>query len=218
MEWLLAAYAVVFAINVIPAFMPPTWTVVAFFLIVYQLPLWPLCIGCALAATGGRCVLTLISKRWGHRLLSAQQQQNVAALGAWLNQKSGWSQALAVLVYASGPIPSNQLFIAAGLAGARLGPIAAGFFAGRMVSYPFFAATANGVNTHFGTIFLKEWRDPKFVALELLSIAGVVVFAHIDWPRVLHLSVPSVRTSNPASQHTISASRAAASDRPPTSI
>jgi hypothetical protein len=107
LEWLLIAYAVVFAINVVPAFMPPTWTVVAFFFIAYHPPFWPLCVGCALAATGGRCVLTLITRRWGLKLLSAKQQQNVEALGDWLNHKSGWSQALAVLVYASDPIPSN---------------------------------------------------------------------------------------------------------------
>jgi membrane protein YqaA with SNARE-associated domain len=215
LEWLVIAFAVVFAINVVPAFMPPTWTVVAFFLIVYHSPFWPLCVGCALAATGGRCVLTLISRRWGLKLLSAKQQQNVEVLGDWLNQKSGWSQALAVLVYASGPIPSNQMFISAGLARAKLGPIAAGFFAGRLVSYPFFAATAKGVNDHFGNIFIKEWKDPKFIALELLSIAGVVVFAHIDWPRVLHLPVPSVKPSSRASRDLPPAQPKAATDSPP---
>jgi membrane protein YqaA with SNARE-associated domain len=215
LEWLLAAYAVVFAINVVPAFMPPTWTVVASFLIAYHLPFWPLCTGCALAATGGRCVLTLISRRWGRKLLSAKQRQNVEALGDWLNQKSGWKQALAVLVFASGPIPSNQMFIAAGLARAKLGPIAAGFFAGRLVSYPFFAATAKGVNDHFGNIFIKEWKDPKFIVLELLSIAGVVIFARIDWPRVLHLPVPSVKTGSPPSRDPTPAPQRPATDSSP---
>ncbi|MBV9279011.1 MAG: hypothetical protein JOZ41_02925, partial [Chloroflexi bacterium] len=88
-EWLLAAYAVVLVINVIPAFMPATCMVVSFFLIAYHPPFWPLCIGCAVTATGGRCVLALLSKRWRRRLLSARQRQNVTALGDWLNAKSG---------------------------------------------------------------------------------------------------------------------------------
>jgi membrane protein YqaA with SNARE-associated domain len=196
LEWLLIAYAVVFAMNVIPAFMPPTWIVVSFFLIAYHLPFWLLCLGAALSATSGRCVLAYLSRRWGRQLLSGEQRQNVSALGDWLSRKSGWSQALAVLIYCLGPIPSNQMFIAAGLANARLGPVAAGFFAGRLVSYPLFAVTAKGVSDHFGSIFVKEWHDPKFLFLELLSIAGVVLFAHIDWPKVLHLSVPSVRSGN----------------------
>jgi membrane protein YqaA with SNARE-associated domain len=202
-ECLLVAYAVVFVMNVAPAFMPATWLVVAFFLIVYHVPFWPLCVGCALAATGGRCVLTLLSKRWGQRLLSAKQRQNVAALGAWLNKKSGWSQALAVLVYSLGPIPSNQMFMAAGLANVKLALVAAGFFAGRIVSYPFFASTAKGVNDHFDNIFIKEWKDPRFIILELLSLAGVCVFAHIDWPRLLHLPIPSVKSSATAGNHAL---------------
>ena len=55
-ELFLIALAVVFVINVIPAFMPSTWMVIAFFVVVYQLPLWPLCFGGAVSATAGRCI------------------------------------------------------------------------------------------------------------------------------------------------------------------
>jgi hypothetical protein len=191
--WTLVAFAVVFAINLVPYFMPPTWAVVAFFLIAYHLPFWPLCIGCSLAATAGRCGLALTSERWGRRLLTAQHRANVAALGQWLNERSGWREAAAVMLYSLGPIPSNQLFIAAGLSGARLTPIAAGFLAGRLVSYPALAFTARGVTDQFGSLFTKGWQDPKAIALELLSIVGIVLFARIDWPRLLHLPVPSVK-------------------------
>jgi hypothetical protein len=191
--WTLVAFAVVFAINLVPYFMPPTWAVVSFFLIAYHLPFWPLCIGCSLAATAGRYGLALTSERWGRRLLTAQHRANVAALGRWLNERSGWREALAVMVYSLGPIPSNQLFIAAGLSGARLTPIAAGFLAGRLVSYPALAFTARGVTDQFGNLLTKGWQDPKAIALELLSIVGIVLFARIDWPRVLQLPVPSVK-------------------------
>ena len=191
--WTLVAFAVVFAINLVPYLMPPTWAVVAFFLIAYHLPFWPLCIGCSLAATAGRCGLALTSERWGRRLLTAQHRANVAALGQWLNERSGWREAAAVMLYSLGPIPSNQLFIAAGLSGARLTPIAAGFLAGRLVSYPALAFTARGVTDQFGSLFTKGWQDPKAIALELLSIVGIVLFARIDWPRLLHLPVPSVK-------------------------
>lgn len=191
--WTLVAIAVVFAINLVPYFMPPTWVVISFFLIAYHLPFWPLCIGCAFAATAGRYGLALMSQRWGRRLLTAQQRANVAALGQWLNERAGWRAALAVMLCSLGPIPSNQLFIAAGLSAARLKPIAAGFLAGRLVSYPVLAFTAKGVTGRFGDLFTKGWQDPKAIALELLSIVGIVLFARIDWPRVLHLSVPSVK-------------------------
>jgi hypothetical protein len=44
-EWLLIAWAAAFVINLVPYFMPPTWAVVAYFLIAYRLPVWPLAIG-----------------------------------------------------------------------------------------------------------------------------------------------------------------------------
>jgi membrane protein YqaA with SNARE-associated domain len=190
LEGLLIAFGVVFIINVIPYFMPATWTVVAFFLIVFHLPFWPLCIGCAVASTGGRCVLAFASSRWGRRLLSPRQRQNVSALGTWLNQRAGWRKTLAVFLYSIGPIPSNQIFIAAGLANAWIQPVAAGFFLGRLLSYPFFAATAKGINDHFDNLFIRAWRDPKTLFLELLSIAIIIAFTKIDWPRVLHIPMP----------------------------
>lgn len=71
-----------------------------------------------------------------------------------------------------------------------LTPIAAGFLAGRLVSYPLLALTARGINDHFGSLLTKGRRDPKIIALEVLSILGVVLFARIDWPRLLHLPCP----------------------------
>lgn len=74
-----------------------------------------------------------------------------------------------------------------------LTPIAAGFLAGRLVSYPLLALTARGINDHFGSLLTKGRRDPKIIALEVLSILGVVLFARIDWPRLLHPRALSAR-------------------------
>lgn len=193
--WLLVAFGLAFVLNLVPYFMPPTWVVVTFFLIAFQLPVWPLAIGCALASTAGRCGLYFLSARYGRKLLSARRQQNVAALGVWLNQRPGWRGVLDVLIYSLGPIPSNDLFIAAGLSGARLWPVALGFLPGRMVSYPALALAAKSANDHLGGIFTRQWHDPKWLALELLSILGIVAFSRLDWPRLLHLPVPP-RTSS----------------------
>jgi membrane protein YqaA with SNARE-associated domain len=163
---------------------------VTFFLIAFRLPVWPLAIGCAFASTAGRCGLYYLSARWGRQLLSDQKQRNVAALGNWLNQRPGWRGVVDVLIYSLGPIPSNDLFIAAGLSGAKLWPVASGFLPGRMVSYPLLALAAKGANDQLGGILTRQWRDPKWLALELLSIAGIWLFSRIDWARVLHLPVP----------------------------
>lgn len=189
-ELLLVAWAVAFLLNLVPYFMPPTWAVVTFFVIAFQLEVWPLAIGCAFASTAGRCGLYFVSAKWGRRLLPAQRQKNVAALGVWLNQRPGWRGTLDVLIYSLGPIPSNDLFIAAGPSGAKLWPISLGFLPGRMVSYPTLALAAKATNDHLGGILTRQWHDPKWLALELLSIVGIVLFSRIDWPRLLHLPVP----------------------------
>jgi membrane protein YqaA with SNARE-associated domain len=189
-EWLLIAWAVVFLMNLVPYFMPPTWAVVTFFLIAFSLPVWPLAIGCAFASTAGRCALYALSAKFGRRLLSERRQRNVAALGTWLNQRPGWRGVVDVLIYSLGPIPSNDLFIAAGLSGAKLWPVALGFLPGRMVSYPALALAAQGANDRLGGLLTRQWHDPKWLALELLSIAGIVLFSRIDWARILHLPVP----------------------------
>ena len=190
LEWLLVAWAAAFVLNVVPYFMPPTWVVVAFFLVAFQLPLWPLAIGSALASTGGRCGLYYLSAKWGRRLLSEKHRNNVGGLGEWLNQRPGWKGVLDVLIYSLGPIPSNALFIAAGLSGAKLWPVAVGFLPGRVVSYAALSLTVKTANDHFGGILTRQWHDPKWLVFELLSIGGIVLFSRIDWPRVLHLPVP----------------------------
>ena len=65
---LAVALAVVFAANVVPAFMPPTWAILTTFVVRLGLPLPALVLGGAVAAAAGRTVLALASRRFGTRL------------------------------------------------------------------------------------------------------------------------------------------------------
>src|SRR5829696_5132555 len=120
---LLLAWGAVFLINLVPAFMPPTWSILAFFLIHFDLPLLPLALGGAVAATSGRLVLALGARHLGPRVVPAD----------WLRTHQRWVGP-AVLLYSFGPIPSNQLFIAAGLGQLDLRVVAGAFFIGRVIS------------------------------------------------------------------------------------
>ncbi|MBX6772364.1 MAG: hypothetical protein IRY83_11605 [Chloroflexi bacterium] len=182
---LLAAYLVVFAINIVPAMMPPTWSILAFFLIHYHLPLIPLALGGALAASAGRLVLAQVSRLYGRRLLSPRHQRNLAELGAWLENRARWATPVAVLFYSFGPIPSNELFIAAGLTGMRLRPIVAAFFVGRVISYTAWAFTAQKVVQSLEEVFIGYWSNAGFLALEIGLLALLLLFTRIDWPRLV---------------------------------
>ena len=187
LAWLVVAYIVVFLINLVPAFMPPTWSILAFFLIRYDLPLLPLALGGALAASAGRLGLALASRHWGRRLLSPQYRENLVHLGTWLEQRAAWATPVAVLLYSFGPIPSNNLFMAAGLTGMRLAPIVAAFFVGRVISYTFFASSARAVVDRIEDTFVGHWGSLAALALELAALAVLVIFTRLDWPRLLHL-------------------------------
>ena len=184
---LLAAYAVVFVVNLVPAFMPPTWSILAYFLIRFELPLFPLAIGGALAASSGRWVLALASNRWGRNILSPGRREKLSILGDWLSTRARWLPPLAVLIYSFGPIPSNQLFMAAGLTGMRLRPIVVAFLAGRLVSYTVWISVAHVVSARFEDLFTGYLQRAGPLALELLALATLVAFTRIDWPRVLRL-------------------------------
>jgi len=67
------AWAVALTINVVPAFMPPTWAVLVVFRGAFHLPLLPLTIGGAAMSALGRAGLTLLSRHAGRRLPPAQR-------------------------------------------------------------------------------------------------------------------------------------------------
>lgn len=184
---LILVYALVFLINVVPAFMPPTWSILAFFLIRFDLPLLPLALGGAIAASLGRTALALLSRRFGRRMLTPERHENLLRLGQWLEERARWATPIAVLVYSFGPIPSNQLFIAVGLAEMRLAPVVAAFFVGRVISYTFWAFTAHEVIDRLDNVFVGYWSNLAALAFQIAVIVLLVIFTRIDWPKVLHL-------------------------------
>lgn len=201
--WLLVAYVVDFAIQLPPALTPPSWAVLAFFYIRFHLPLLPLTLGGAISSTLGRVVLAWWAGHLGRRFVSPEKQQNLDHLGAWLNSRPAWQIAGAVFLFAIGPIPSNQVFIAAGLTRTRLVSVALGFAVGRAVSYTVLAEATRQAVPHIQTIFgqyFRSWAAPVGVAA---TIIVVYVLLRIDWIRLLHLPVPTSEADTSANKRTL---------------
>ncbi|MDQ6603821.1 MAG: hypothetical protein M3Z19_13955 [Chloroflexota bacterium] len=180
---LLIAWLTTFLINIVPFFMPPTWTVLAFFRIHDHVPIWLLTPGGALCATAGRCVLAVATRHLGTRILPARERQNVARLGSFLARKR-WTY-VGVLFYAFGPIPSPHLFIAAGLVGADLRLIAAAFFVGRLVSYTALVAGASAVAERLGPLFVRQFGSGFALVGPITAVLMVMLLVKIDWQSVL---------------------------------
>jgi membrane protein YqaA with SNARE-associated domain len=180
----LILFAIVLGVNLMPAFGPPTWSVIVFYGLNSDLALVPLVLTAALAAASGRfllaCAFRLLARR-----ISGRTKRNLDAARQALehNRKSA---ILALGLFALSPVPSAQLFEAAGLARVPLIGFTAAFFLGRTVSYSIYAATAKGIAaSSLGDTFRESLTSPYGIALQLVMLALLVAFTQIDWARRL---------------------------------
>src|SRR4051794_18992708 len=118
---LLVLAGVVFGVNLLPAFGPPSWAVLVFFSVNEDLPAVPLVLVGAVAAASGRFVLATGSRHLRGRLPARYATNLDAARQLFVG---GRGRALAALgLFALSPVPSAQLFVAAGLMDVRLVPL-----------------------------------------------------------------------------------------------
>lgn len=179
----LALAGVVFGVNVLPAFGPPTWSVLVFFRLQSSVPAIPLVLIGALAAASGRIVLAFASRHFRDRLSPARREHLAAARDAVVG---GPKRALAGLgLFALSPLPSAQLFVAAGLVAAPIVPLTVAFFAGRLVSYSIYVTAASAAKHSLGSIIKNSFTSPAGIALQVAMLAGLVVLVRVDWAELL---------------------------------
>ena len=179
MSGYLLAAACVFGVNLLPAFGPPTWALLVFFRLNAELAAVPLVLLGALAAASGRLVLASTSRRFRSRFSQRRLDNVEAAEDALLG---GRGKAVAGLgLFALSPVPSAQLFIAAGLLRVPLVPLTAAFFAGRLVSYSLYVGAASAVEESLGPVLTDAFASPLGVALQILMLVGLVALVRVDW-------------------------------------
>jgi uncharacterized membrane protein YdjX (TVP38/TMEM64 family) len=181
---LLTLFAIVFGVNLLPAFGPPTWAVLVLYVLntsIHPALLIPVA---ALAAASGRFLLALAFRLLGNRL-PKKYRGNLAAAKAAM-EKNRRNAILALGLFALSPVPSAQLFEAAGLAGVRLLPFTLAFFVGRTISYSIYVFTAAGLRaTSLGDTFKEAITSPWGIAIQVAMLIGLVLFARIDWAKWL---------------------------------
>lgn len=181
---ILLLFLLIFLLNVIPAFAPPTWMVFSFlgFRFPNHMTVALAFVG-ALAATLGRFTLAkgsnLIVRR---HFLGEEARQNVDAIREQLSRRKKLTFGI-FLFYAFTPLPSNYLFIAYGLTAMELKLITIPFFLGRWVSYSFWTLTASSIARR---ITLEEadalsYLSVYFVTTQVFLLALVYVFTRVDW-------------------------------------
>ena len=182
-----AIFLIVYVLNVMPAFAPPTWMVLSLVGLnseTISVPILAL-VG-ASAATLGRLTLAKLSRVIiRSRFLSESTRSNVDVIKEQLEHRRAATVG-SFFLYALGPFPSNYLFIAYGLTSLDLYLIALPFFVGRFASYNFLVFSAAAARQH---LQLDESEGQSyfgvyFFVTQIFLLVFVYVFAKIDW-RVL---------------------------------
>lgn len=181
---LLVAIAVVFGINLLPAFGPPTFAVLIYFRFRNgDIPVAALIIGGALAAVSGRFLLARAFRSFG-RKLPARRTESLEVLGRLLGQSRRGLLA-SFIFFAAAPVPSAQMFEAAGLARIRLARLLGAFFLGRLVSYSFYVGAASAAHNSVAKLFRHGFTSPQAIATQLIAVGVLVVIVRVDWPSTI---------------------------------
>ena len=182
LDYLLAG-ATIFGVNLLPAFGPPTWAVLVFLRLNSNLAAVPLVLVGALAAALGRFTLATASRHL-RRLMPPKRRASLEAAQEVLSGSRRRAYA-GLALFALSPVPSAQLFVAAGLMTVPLVPLTAAFFAGRLVSYSIYVAGASAAKHSFGSVIIDSLKSPLGIGLQVAMLAALVALVRIDWAAVI---------------------------------
>jgi membrane protein YqaA with SNARE-associated domain len=182
MQFLLIA-AVVFGVNLLPAFGPPTWAVLVFFrLHEHANPVLLIAVG-ALTAASGRMILGFASRKLGRHLSPSRRAGLAEARTVLLSRRR--SAIVALALFAVSPLPSAQLFMAAGMLDVKLVPLTAAFFAGRIVSYSIYVSVATIADKNLGSVLGQYLGSPLSIAIQVVFLLLVALLPFLNWSKLL---------------------------------
>jgi uncharacterized membrane protein YdjX (TVP38/TMEM64 family) len=178
----LVVFAIVLGVNLMPAFGPPTWSILVLYRFQSDLNPVALVVVGAVAAATGRLALGYATRAIRGKL-SEKRRKSLDAMRDRL-EKHRRAGLLALFLFALSPLPSAQLFEAAGITGVKLPPLTVAFFVGRIVSYSIYMAGASALkDTNVGDMVRKSFTSPLGIGLQVAFLAAVVLLGRVDWSK-----------------------------------
>ncbi len=173
----LLLFAIVFLLDLIPAFAPPAWLVAVFFRHTYHLHFVLVVLITALAASLGRLLLAGLTRKL-KRYMPKRYSDNLHYSERLLaNNRQKFR--LIVGLFLCSPLPSAQLFEAAGLLNVALIPLAAAFFFGRLVTISLYLSFAHLTVANFGKLLEGGLSSAWAIAFEVLCILVIVAMFRV---------------------------------------
>ena len=184
MIWL---YGVVFlsalAVDLIPLFAPPAWTVAVFLLVKFHLnPLIVLPL-CASGSTLGRYLMSLYIPPFADIFIKQHKTDELEFLGKKLSQ-SLWQSWLFVFIYSVTPLSTTALFTAAGVAKVKPSHTLPPFFCGKFLSDAVMIFTGLYAAANFKD-FVHGSVSPKAIVALVIGFVVIGGFLFLDWRALL---------------------------------
>jgi membrane protein YqaA with SNARE-associated domain len=175
----------VLAINLMPIFGPPTWAILVLFRLNSSLGLVPLVLIGATAAASGRLILGTVTGKL-RNFVGPKHKANLTAAREYLNKRKSIFL-FNLSFFAISPLPSAQLFEAAGLLGLNLFPVTLAFIIGRLISYTVYLVGATTLKENgVGQLIIDNLKSPFGVFIQLIGLLGIYGLTKIDWIKLLN--------------------------------
>jgi len=170
---------IIILVNLMPAFAPPTWTILVVFLVKYDLNIYAT-IACGVCgATIGRFILSHYIGWFSHQVFNEKQHKNLSYLGNKFGD-THTKNFYFTFIYSLTPLSTTVLFVAAGMAKIKATFVLLGFFCGRIVSYSVLAFSTKALAHNFSDITngIFSWKS---TISSLGGIAVIFLFIFTDW-------------------------------------
>jgi len=167
------------AVDSIPVFAPPAWTVLVVLLLLFHLNPWLVVIVGVTGSTLGRYILSIYIPKVSSALVTRREDENLRYVGSKVT-KAPFAAATFVFLYTLTPLSTTALFTAVGIARVNPWHILPPFFCGRLVTdgvmvYTGKYAAGNASDSLHGQI---SWKSLLIVIAGLFVIS---VFLFVDW-------------------------------------
>jgi membrane protein YqaA with SNARE-associated domain len=171
------------AVDLIPFFGPPAWTVMVFLQVRYGLDIWLVLIVGVVGSAIGRYLYSLYIPYFSSRLLKEQKNEDMIYIGSRLNENN-WKVQVFVLLYTVLPLPSTPLFTAAGISRINTLAIIPAFLVGKFIIDTIMMHAGNYIvsNTTEIAAGLVSWQN---IVGTIAGMLVVLLFLFIDWRRLL---------------------------------
>ena len=176
----LALFAVVLAVNLLPAFGPPTWAILVFTRLHWHLNPVAIVILGAVASSSGRYALA-----HGARLFKDRLRGRVKSNLALAQERLRGSKRLIVVfaLFMVSPLPSAQLFVAAGLLDLPIDLLIVAFFFGRIVTYSLYVGVATLADTKMSGVLSNSLGSVWSIIVQVILLVAVCALPFVNWQR-----------------------------------